>query len=292
MSNQLSASSVKRLLFVAAASVSALAFVPSAMAGDPTPNATNQPADNQDNAKKVLPALSLPDGFVAKDEGAAAGVASTFVQITQRAVTKDSYDSFFSSYLSDLAARDKARAQDFKGADQAHLNDLIGQIQAAWLTKYGQDFDVSEKNLAFESQFPIVQGEVSDPTTAAASTWPSIASAGQPVPASATADQQQCNAKELTMGRAVAILRIPAANTLPEIDVSFVHQALTGWYVALPADRTGAQIYNDLSNHLGYIAAQKDVWPSDVREAYRMVARNVAAALYGVPSPVGTASAQ
>jgi hypothetical protein len=283
MWNQLSASSVKRILFVAAASVGVLGFIPSASAGDQAANAAN--------ANQAFQTPTLPDGFVVKDEDAASGVKSTLVQLTQRAVAKDSYDSFFSSFLSDLANRDKARAQEFKGVDQPHLNDVISQIQAAWQTKYGQEFVVSDKNLAFDEHFAIVQGEVSDPATAA-NNWPAVASAGQAINASAGSEQQKCNAKELTAGRAVSVIRFPAADGLPDMNVSLIHQRLTGWYVDLPSDRTGEQIYSDLSSHLAYIAAHQDQWPTDVNAGYRMVARHVTAALYGVSSAVPTASAQ
>jgi hypothetical protein len=303
MSNQLSASYVKKLLFVAAAGVGALAFIPRASAASqganpvpansPTANApTDQPLQNQPNVNQnTAQTPHLPDGFVAKDEDAASGVRTTLVQLTQRAVAKDSYDSFFSGFLSDLAKRDKVRAREFTGVDQAQLNQYIGQIQTEWRAKYGQDFDPSDKNLVFNDQFPIVQGEVSDPATATAN-WPATATAGQAITASSSSDQQQCNAKELTTGRAVAIIRFPAAAGLPDIDVSMIHQRLSGWYVDLPADRTGGQIYSDISSHLNYLATHQDNWPSDVNEGYRMVARNVAAALYGVSSPIGASIAQ
>jgi hypothetical protein len=292
MSNQFSTCYVRRLLFVAAAGMAVLGFIPSAGAADQNATATNQPSENQPNANPAVQSPALPDGFVQKDEDAASGVKSTLVQLTQRAVTKDSYNSFFSSFLSDLASRDKSRAQEFKGVDQKHLNDVIGQIQTAWQSKYGHAFDVSDTNLAFDEQYPIVQGEVSDPTAAAASNWPIAASAGQAINAGANTKQQQCNAKELTKGQAVAIIRFPAGDGLPDINVSLVHQVLTGWYADLPVDRTGEQIYNDLSSHLNYIATHQNQWPSDVNAGYRMVARNVAAALYGVSSQGGTASAQ
>jgi hypothetical protein len=278
MSNEFSPSSVRRLLLVAAASVGALGFIPIVGAADP---------DRTANEVSQTPAL--PAGFLQKDEGAADGVKSTLVQLTQRAVAKDSYDSFFSGFLSDLAARDKARAQEFTGVDQQHLNDVIGQIQTGWRAKYNQDFQVSDKNLVFDARFPIVEGEVSDPV-AAANNWPVTASAAQ-VP-SASASQQACNAKELTLGRAVALIGFNAADGMPEMTLSMIHQRMTGWYVDLPVDRTGAEIYADLSSHLTYIAAHQDNWPGDVNDGYRMVARNVAAALYGVSSPAGTASAQ
>ena|ERR1700722_12024108 len=292
MSNQFSASYVKRLLFTAAASVAVLGFIPRAGAGDQGATPTNQSAQTQLNSNQSAESLHLPAGFIEKDEDAASGVKTTLVQLTQRAVTKDSYDSFFSSFLSDLAKHDKARAQEFKGVDQQRLNDVIGQIQAGWRAKYNADFVVSDKNLTFNEEFPIVQGEVSDPTAAACSTWPVAAAAGQPVAVSASSEQQQCNTKELTAGRAVAVIQFPAGDGLPATHVSLIHQALTGWYVAIPVERTGEQIYTDLSARLNNIAAHQDQWPADETAGYRMVARNVAAALYGVGAPVGTASAQ
>jgi hypothetical protein len=287
MSNTISASNVRRLLIIATAGVGALAFIPRAGAGDQGATAANQPVSNVQNPNDVSRTVRLPDGFVEKDEDAASGVKSTLVGLTNRAVSKDSYDSFFSGFLSELASRDKERAREFKGVDQNHLNDVIGQIQTEWRSKYGQEFDVSDKNLVFNDSFPIVQGEVSDPTVAS-NNWPCACNPSQL--ASANSDQQQSNTKELTKGRAVAIIRFPAGDGMPSIDVSMIHQLLTGWYVDLPVDRTGEQIYNDLSSHLTYVASHQDQWPSDVNDAYRMVARNVAASLYGVSSPNGASA--
>jgi hypothetical protein len=295
MSSQLSASSVRRLLFVATAGVGALAFVPRAGAGpDPASNppantATDQPAQNQPNAAEAS-RPQLPDGFIEKDEDGASGIRSTVVGLTQRAVTKDSYDSFFSGFLSELAKRDEARSQKFNGVNQEQLNATISQIQTEWHNKYGQDFDLSDKNLVFNERFPIVEGEVSDPT-AAANNWP-VAAYGQAANTIANSDQQQSNTKELTKGRAVAIIRFPAGDGLPELNVSLLHQTLTGWYVDVPVDRTGEQVYNDLSSHLNYIANHQDQWPSDINDGYRMVARQVVGALYGVSAQGATASAQ
>jgi hypothetical protein len=284
MSNQLSATNVRRLLFVAAAGVSMLGFIPRAGAAGPDMNAVNQP-----DSATATP--SLPNGFVVKNEDAAAGVNTTLAQLTRRAVTKDSYDSFFSGFLSDLASRDKARAKEFKGADQKHLNELIGLLQTEWRAKYNQDFGLTDTDLAFYAQFPMVQGEVSD-ASSAANNWSAAPTADQAVMAGVNSAQQQCNAKALTNGRAVAIVRIPAGDGLPDINVSLLHQTLEGWYVDLPVDRSGEQIYNDLSSQLTFLTTHQDKWPGAVSEGYRMIARGVAASLYGVSRPGGTASAQ
>jgi hypothetical protein len=252
-------------------------------------NTSNSISSSDNNNTARTP--HLPDGFVEKDENGADGIKSTLVGLTQRAVTKDSYDSFFTSFLSELAKHDKERAQEFKGANQDQLNATITQIQNEWQTKYGQAFDINDKNLVFNDQFTIVQGEVSDQQTAY-NNWPLSASSGQAIQAGASSDQQQCNQKTLTQGRAVAVVSFPAGNGLPAVRVSLTHQMMSGWYVELPADRSGEQIYNDLSSHLNHIASHQDRWPADVNDGYRMVAREVAAALYGVPTTGGTASIQ
>jgi len=281
MWSQISNSKINRAVLAVAVGVGALAFIPRAHAGDPA----NQPAVNQNSQN-----LHLPDGFTEKDEDAANGVKSTLVGLTERAVTKDSYDSFFSGFLSELAQRDKDRARQFTGVDQKHLDDLIGQIQTEWRGKYGQDFNISDQNLIFDDSFPIAQGEVAD-TNAAASNWP-LQSVASQAAANADQDQVQSNTKELTTGRAVAVIRFPAGDGIPDMNVSMIHQLLTGWYVDVPVNRTGEQIYNDLTSHLAYIAQHQDQWPSDVNSGYHMVARHVVAALYGVPSNGATAVAQ
>jgi hypothetical protein len=291
MSNQYSASYVRRLLFVAVAGVGVMAFAPGARAGDPAASETNPPAQPQAAAVHSTQPPVLPAGFVVKDENAADGVKSTMVQLTQRAVTKDSYDSFFSGFLSDLAKRDKDRAREFTGVNQAQLNDTIGQIQTGWQSKYSQDFQVTDKNLVFDERFVIVQGEVSDPSLASEG-WPVSATAVQAANVSPSTDQQQNNLKELTAGREVAVIYFPAGEGIPAMQVSMIHQEMTGWHLDIPVDRTGEQIYTALSAQLKYLASHQELWPADVTDGYRMVARHVAAALYGTISPVGTANAQ
>src|ERR1700683_3744771 len=118
MSRKLSTSSVKRLVLAAAVGVGTLVVVPRVGAGPDAnqPDQNQAAAQDQNNVNASRP-LHLPDGFVEKNEDAVSGVKSTMVGLTQRAVTKDSYDSFFSGFLSELAARDKERAQEFKGVD-------------------------------------------------------------------------------------------------------------------------------------------------------------------------------
>jgi hypothetical protein len=288
MSKQPTPWRARNTCIVAAAALATATLIPLAGAQDnnnrPDQNqATQNQTNDQQNANDATRQFHLPDGFVEKNEDADGGVKSTLAGLTQRAVTKDSYDSWFSSFLSELDKRDKARAEEFKGADQAHLNALIGQIQTEWRNKYNADFDVNNKNLVFNDQFRIVQGEVSD-TAVASNNWPCSGVAGRASLASSSTEQQDLNKKSLDNGTAVAIIRFPAAQGLPDMDVSMIYKTLSGWYVDVPADRTGENIYNDLTEHLDFISSHTDEWPNDVNEGYRMVSRQVIAALYGVPS--------
>jgi len=238
-------------------------------------------------AKSSQP-LSLPAGFEKKDVKAESGVKSGLVKLTDRAVTTGDFNRF----LAELSKQDRERAREFKGADQTKLDGIINQIRKDWKSKYGQDFAVNDKNLVFNEQFAMVQGEVTNPAVAI-NNWPVAPIPGEAVVAGSRTpganDKQAEKEAKLTKGRNVAVIRFPASHGLPEMDVSMIHHAIGFWRVDVPNDRTGEQIYNDLTTHLTYIKDHPDQWPSDVSDAYRMVAHHAVAALYGAPvsSPKG-----
>jgi hypothetical protein len=250
---------------------------PLLMATDPMP--ANSPAAP---AAEVAAPLTLPAGFTQKNVDAQSGVKSGLVKLTERAVTKGGFNGF----LAELSSQDKSRAREFKGADQSKLDDVIGQIQSAWKAKYGHDFSIDDKNLIFNDTYSIVQGQVSDPEVAI-NNWPVATQSGQAVTAgdrsNANTQKKEVNDSKLTKGTDVAIIRLPGDEACPEIDVSMLHQMLF-WRVDVPNDRSGEQIYTDLLSRLNWIQDHQDKWPSDVNDAYRLVARNVAAAVYGIPT--------
>lgn len=263
------------LAALAAAGIGVLALTVPAIGADP-------PAESA-GARPSRP-LALPPGFVAKNINAESGVKTGLVKLTERAVTKNDFNSF----LAELAKQDKERAREFKGADQDRLNGIIDQIQKQWKAKYGQDFAISDKNLVFDRQFAIVQGEVSDPAVAI-NNWPVAPVAGEAVTAAnrsnAGNEGKEERAAKLTKDRDVAIVAFPASHKLPEINVSMIHQLPAFWRVDLPNDRTGEQIFNDLAAHLTYMRDHESQWPASTADAYRMVAHHAVAALYGVPVP-------
>jgi len=204
------------------------------------------------------------------------------MKITERAVTKGD----FNALLGELSRQDRERAREYKDVDQAKLDGVIDRIQTAWKNKYNQDFEVSDKNLIFNDQFAIMQGQVDNPSVAI-DYWPVPAMANQAAAAAdrnptLTDEQKQISEAKLTKGRDVAIVRFPAGQGMPEMNVSMIFHYVDFWRVDVPNDRSGEQLYNDLLTHLNYMADHQDQWPSDVNDGYRMVARHAAAALYGV----------
>jgi hypothetical protein len=227
--------------------------------------------------------FTTPAGFQTKDLDAQSGIRNGLVKLTDRAAAKGDFNRF----LAELTTQDKDRAREYKGTDQSKLDSIIDQIQTAWKNKYGQELSINDKSLVFDQRYAMAEFEVADPAVAL-NNWPAATVAGQAITAGSHSDadsqkDQEKNAK-LTKGTDVALVRIPAANGMPEMTVSMLHQMLF-WRVDLPNDRTGEQIYSDLILHLIYLRDHQDQWPADVADGYRMVAAHAVAAVYGINVP-------
>jgi len=310
-------------ILAAAASVSLVGFSLTSQADEITSSKTTINTSGNNSANMVdnntlanSTPLTVPNGFQQKKLESESAIKTGLVKLTDRAVTKGD----FNSYLAEFAAQDKARAREFKGADQKKLDDVIASIQTAWKAKYNQSFAVNDKNVVFGSEYAILQGEVLDPNIAI-DNWPV-----QPVPLNtlnlndknpaqmngaampvnnSTADRtpiesngktndqdRQISLAKLTKGRDVALVRMPGRSNEPGLTVSMIFQFPDFWRIDVPNNRAGADIYNDLYAHLDYINQHQSQWPADVSEAYRMVAYHAAAAAYGVKLPSGLASAR
>lgn len=263
-----------------AGGLGAVPFVHHAVAAD----STNQPT-NLGNDKADSTPLKLPAGFEEKDVGAVSGVKTGLAKLTERFASKGD----FNKMLAELATPDKDRARQYKDVDQDKIDGRIEQISQAWKAKYGKDFDLSDKNVVFDERYAIVQGEVTDPALALAD-WP-VASTNEAVTAASNqpaangnqkAVDDAASAAKLEKGRNVALIRVPASECLPAVSVSMLHELPMFYRVNIPNDRTGEQIYKDTLTQLTYIGENTDKWPSDVNDAYRMVAHHAIAAVYGV----------
>jgi hypothetical protein len=225
--------------------------------------------------------LAFPTGFELASGSPDDGIRSTLGKLTERALTKGSFDSM----LGELNKPDRERAREFKGVDQSKLDALIERFRAAWKAKYGKEFEVDGK-VVFGSPLLTIQGEVADPGLALMH-WPVPACTEQAVAASSKqpADDVKTAAKnaKLEKGRHVALVQFPGMSGMPTLTVSMIHNLPTFWTLDIPDDRGGEQIYNDLYAHIAYLTDHSAQWGNDLNEAYRGVAYHVAAAMYGLP---------
>jgi hypothetical protein len=133
-----------------------------------------------------------------------------------------------------------------------------------------------------------MHGEVTDPA-AALSNWPLPATADQAATvgshSNAADEKKEEKDAKLTKGRKVAVARFIGEKNAPELTVSMLHELPMFYRVDLPNDRTGEQIYNDLTAHLTRLRDNQDHWPSTVLDAQRVVTRCAVEAVYGVPVP-------
>jgi len=236
----------------------------------------------------VAEAPMLPPGFTAKDVKADSEVRSGLAKLTDRALTKGD----FNKMLAELATQDRDRAREFKGVDQARLDGRIDQIRKAFKDKYGKEFSLTDTKAVY-APYVVIQGEVADPAVALAH-WPVSPIAGQAVEAGARERvgndektvKSQAKAEELTKGRDVAIIHIPGgSHNMGAMNVSMLHEMPMFYRVDIPNDRTGEQIYNDLSAHLAFLGDRASEWPANIDDAYRMFTHHVVAAMYGLPVP-------
>ena len=88
-------------------------------------------------------------------------------------------------------------------------------------------------------------------------------------------------------GRKVATVMIPASHGLPELAIPMIHEFPMSWKIDVPDDLDSQQLHDRLLKHLTMFDENKDQWPSDVNDAYRMATHHVMGALFEGSSNIG-----
>lgn len=235
--------------------------------------------------------LALPAGAKKFDKVAdAAKLSKPIAGITNQALDKNGLGDVV-GYLVD---QDRDRIRDeIKKIDATQLNGRIDQITKAWQDKYGKKFDADAKDFSANEA---VEGEIEDAATFAQS-WPVPVASGladqaiSAANAASGANAQQASNKavdddtrrngNIEKGRNVAVVRLPAENQIPALDVSEISEAL-GWKIDVPNNRTAQQIHDDMLKHLTMFGDDTSKWPADELQARRVFARHVLEAVYGI----------
>lgn len=244
------------------------------------------------NTERQIP--QLPNGFQMKELNQMDNVRGEVSAATEDAMTEGNFGKF----VRDLSEPNQDRMKDWKNQDFKTLDGVIRQIKKDWNAKYGHDFDIGKPKDLWTDNYTVVQGVVTD-ANVAATNFPVPAIANREG-AQAAAHQdlgqaQQVLAKDLQDSRGVALFRFPGHEMaregsregardregLPELIASLIEEGYSKWRFVIPLATTSQQLHTQLQNQLTYFGRDASAWPADEKQAYRMLAHRVAAAMYG-----------
>jgi hypothetical protein len=175
--------------------------------------------------------------------------------------------------------------KDWKNQDFKTLDGVIRQIKKDWNAKYGHDFDIGKPKDLWTDNYTIVQGVVTDANVAAANfPVPAIANreGAQAAAHTEVGQAQQVLAKDLQDSRGVALFRFAGGRErMPELTASLIEEGYSKWRFVIPLATTSQQLHTQLQNQLTYFGRDVGQWPAEEKDAYRMLAHRVAAAMYG-----------
>jgi len=229
--------------------------------------------------------LALPSGASQSNEMAnAASLSAPIVGATNQAMSKDGLDNMVGYFVD----QDRDRLKDIDKLDAKELNGRIDALNKTFHDKYNVKFDLDDRDFSANQA---VKGEIQDPNQFVQN-WPvPLINSSQQASANTGANAQQASAQQvdedtrkngnIEKGRNVAIVRLPAEERLPAMDVSLIGEA-GGWKIDVPNDRSAQQIHDDVLKQLTMLGEHSDQWPSDPLQAKRLFARHVLAAIYGV----------
>lgn len=201
------------------------------------------------------------------------------------------------------------------GAQTQDLDTAIKDLRRVFKEKYNKDLAISESQV-LPQQALVLAGEVTNPQML--TTWPLRATesgrakldtsgdmaqpaAGgldrardtkdmktEPKTGGLTQDRMSQDQKSgLKQGDKIAVLQLPADQQLPELTASFVQSQGGKWTLDIPDTMDGAKLRQNLSEHIRYIAQNKDTLPADADKASQAIAHHVLMALYDVDMPMG-----
>jgi len=182
-----------------------------------------------------------------------------------------------------LTAADRERLGDSLSQlrDDA-LDQKLNQLRQEWKIKYGGELDLQRNQAAFnDPSIKILPGDVTD---AARLAGERVDAAGEP----RANDNESAATTKPSAAHAgsdkVATIVFPTAPTgtrtsQPAIVKLVANDNGREWKIDLPDPLDAKRLDQNLSRHLDMILAQKEQWPADQNEAYRLVASHVLLAL-------------
>jgi len=205
-------------------------------------------------------------------------------QVTNAALTKGGFNDLVERFNDADRNRIGPWIKDKNNMEKLDILDgRIAQFQKDWKAKYNENFKIHKDDLVFgNSMFTVAQGEIGKDAVLA----------GERLPAADSSKPVTGGDRNLEKGRNVAYVTVAASHGLPELKVPLIHELPDVWKIDVPDSVDGKKLYDNLLNHLTMVNEQKDQWPSDVNDAYRMVSHHVLMAILDVNENAAAAGAK
>jgi hypothetical protein len=217
------------------------------------------------------------------------GIRKTIAAATNDALTKGDMNRLIGQFV------DADRNRIDKSADKndpnnknygEKLDGRIQQIQKAWKDKYGHDFDIDKQNEVFSDQFAsIQQGKVGDENDAQLASEVMKNSEDQATGNNANAAGNTKGDENLEKGRGIAVMDVKGTNGMPDLKVPMIHELPDSWKINVPDSVDSTKLRQNLLDHLTAVGEMSAQWPTDEKEAYRVVAHHVLMAVLDQPMP-------
>ena len=205
-------------------------------------------------------------------------------QVTNAALTKGGFNDVIERFNDADRNRLGSYAHDKNNKDKLDILDgRIAQFQKDWKAKYNENFKIHKDDVVFgNSMFTVAQGEIGKDAQLA----------GQPIPPADSSKPATGGDRNLDKGRNIAYVTVASSHGLPELKVPLIHELPDMWKIDVPDSVTGQKLYDNLLKHLTMADEQKDQWPADVNDAYRMVSHHVLMAILDVDEHAPAAGAK
>ena len=256
----------------------------------------NQGMDNLTGKAAADAIPALPAGIAAKDLNSDKSIEKAFKAVTEDAMSKTGFDNI----ISRLVDQDRTRINkslatgrslaNVKGDKNKEFSDLVAQITDSWKAKYNQKFDPDIAKV-FTSDFITIQtGEVTDANLLVGK-WPvdaglmdnALEGAGKLTQSDADLTKKKVFGGDVNLekGRNVAIAHVYSSADFHGLNASLIHEA-GGWKFDVPNTLTADGLYDNVVKNLTTLAVEKDKWPADVNDGYRLFTRVITSSMYDV----------
>lgn len=202
-------------------------------------------------------------------------IDSLLANVTNDALSKGDMDSLIGCFVD--ADRNRLK-DDLKNSNDddygKKLDGRIEQIQQAWKSKYGNDFDLNKPQQVFTDAFvSIQQGKIGSDAQLASEVMKNSQDA--PSNGNNNANGNSAGDENLENGRSIAVVDVKASHGAPELKVPLIHEMPDSWKINVPDGLTGQKLRQNLLNQLTACGEVSNQWPTNETEAYRAISHHV-----------------